>query len=130
MIFPIKFLGCPLFLGYICWPKVVGALLLLSAPLPYFLSGIPGCLLMFKICSSKTFRQGLILSLPFPSYHSTATAISDNSYYIKESISHYGFTAPRLTLPSKKLCPCSSILLETPCSTSFPLPKLRLCLCH
>ena len=33
MIFPKKCLGCPPFLGYICWPKVVGALLLLSAPL-------------------------------------------------------------------------------------------------
>ena len=42
MIFPKKCLGCPPFLGYICWPKVVGALLLLSAPLPYFLSGVPG----------------------------------------------------------------------------------------
>ena len=42
MIFPKKFLGCPPFLGYICWPKVAGVLLLLSAPLPYFLSGVPG----------------------------------------------------------------------------------------
>ena len=33
MIFPKKCLGCPPFLGYICWPKVVGTLLLLSAPL-------------------------------------------------------------------------------------------------
>ena len=33
MIFPKKCLGCPPFLGYICWPKVVGALLLLSGPL-------------------------------------------------------------------------------------------------
>ena len=33
MILPKKCLGCPLFLGFICWPKVVGALLLLSAPL-------------------------------------------------------------------------------------------------
>ena len=39
MIFPKKCLRCPLFPGYICWPKVVGALLLLSAP--YFLSGVP-----------------------------------------------------------------------------------------
>ena len=43
MIFSKKCLGCPPFLGYICWPKVVGALLLLSAPLPYFLSGVPAC---------------------------------------------------------------------------------------
>ena len=41
MIFPKKCLGCPPFLGYICWPKVIGALLLPSAPLPYFLSGVP-----------------------------------------------------------------------------------------
>ena len=33
MIFPKKCLGYPPFLGYICWPKVVGALLLLLAPL-------------------------------------------------------------------------------------------------
>ena len=33
MIFPKKCLGCPPFLGYICWPKAIGALLLLSAPL-------------------------------------------------------------------------------------------------
>ena len=33
MIFPKKCLGYPSFLGYIWWPKVVGALLLLSAPL-------------------------------------------------------------------------------------------------
>ena len=33
MIFPKKCLGCPPFLRYICWPKVVGAPLLLSAPL-------------------------------------------------------------------------------------------------
>ena len=31
MIFSKNCLGCPPFLGYICWPKVVGALLLLSA---------------------------------------------------------------------------------------------------
>ena len=43
MIFPRKCLGCPPFLGYIFWPKVVGALLLLLAPLPYFLSGVPVC---------------------------------------------------------------------------------------
>ena len=41
MIFPKKCLRCPPFLGYICWPKVVGAFLLLSTPLSYFLSGIP-----------------------------------------------------------------------------------------
>ena len=41
MIFPKKCLGCPPFLGYTCWPKGAGALLLLSAPLPYFLSGVP-----------------------------------------------------------------------------------------
>ena len=41
MIFPKKCLECPPFLGYICWPKVVGVLLLLSVPLPYFLSGVP-----------------------------------------------------------------------------------------
>ena len=28
-----KCLGCPPFLGYICWRKVVGSLLFLSAPL-------------------------------------------------------------------------------------------------
>ena len=33
MIFPIKCLGCPPFLGYISWRKVVGSLLLLSAHL-------------------------------------------------------------------------------------------------
>ena len=33
MIFPKKCTGCPPFLGYICWPKVVGAFLLLSTPL-------------------------------------------------------------------------------------------------
>ena len=33
MISPRKCLGCPPFLEYICWPNVVGALLLLSAPL-------------------------------------------------------------------------------------------------
>ena len=33
MILTKKCLGCPPFLGYICWPKVVGALLLLLAPL-------------------------------------------------------------------------------------------------
>ena len=33
MIFAKQLLGCPPFLGYVCWPKVVGALLLLSAPL-------------------------------------------------------------------------------------------------
>ena len=45
MIFPKKCLGCPPFLGYICWPKVVGAFLLLPAPLLYFLSGVPGFLI-------------------------------------------------------------------------------------
>ena len=38
MRFPKKCHECPLCLGDICWPKVVGALLLLSAPLPYYLS--------------------------------------------------------------------------------------------
>ena len=33
MIFSLKWLGCPPFLGYISWPKVVGSPLLLSAPL-------------------------------------------------------------------------------------------------
>ena len=42
MKFPRKCIRCPPFLGYICWPKIVGALLLLLAPLPYFLSGVPG----------------------------------------------------------------------------------------
>ena len=41
MIFPKKCFGCPPFLGYICWSMVVGAFLLLSAPLPYYLSGVP-----------------------------------------------------------------------------------------
>ena len=39
---PKECLGCPPFLGQIRWPKVVGALLLLLAPLPYYRSGIPG----------------------------------------------------------------------------------------
>ena len=41
VLLPRKCLGYPPFLGYIYWPKVVGALLLLSAPLPYFTSGVP-----------------------------------------------------------------------------------------
>ena len=41
MILPKKCLGCPPFLGYICWPRVVGALFLLLAPLPYYLFGVP-----------------------------------------------------------------------------------------
>ena len=46
MTFPKKCLGYPPFLGYICWPEVVGALLLLLAPLPYFLSGVPAIIYM------------------------------------------------------------------------------------
>ena len=44
MIFPKKCFGCPPFLGYICWPKVVGALLLLPAPLAllFFRRPCPG----------------------------------------------------------------------------------------
>ena len=43
MIFPKKCLGCPPFLGCICWPKVVGALLLLSAPLTLLSFQRPWC---------------------------------------------------------------------------------------
>ena len=68
MIFFKKCLGCPTFLGYICWPKVVGALLLLSAPLAllYFRRPWPlqfeqqrscilfFCLLLFSYFASYT----------------------------------------------------------------------------
>ena len=58
MIFPKRCLGCPPFLGYICWPKIVGALLLLSAPLPYFLSGVPEHRFDISLLYRKHYKCG------------------------------------------------------------------------
>ena len=72
MIFPKKCLGCPPFLGYICWPKVVGALLLLSAPFALFSFRRPWQVLL-KIasnlieicCASVPVRASLVSCLHF-----------------------------------------------------------------
>ena len=57
MIFPKKCLGCLPILGYICWPKKVGALLLLSAPLPYYLSGVPNVKLGSEVVNVSLSRR-------------------------------------------------------------------------
>ena len=58
MIFPKKCLGCPPFLGYSYWPKVVGALLLLSAPLALLSFRRFWCQrLFFKVSYKDTCRK-------------------------------------------------------------------------
>ena len=67
MIFPKKCIGCPPFLGYICWPKVVGALLLLSAPFALLSFRRPWqVLLKIAICSASVpVRASLVCCLHF-----------------------------------------------------------------
>ena len=62
MIFPKKCLGCPPFLGYICWPKVVGALFLLSAtPCPTFFPASLGQ----DLCSLQEMNKCALFLAPF-----------------------------------------------------------------
>ena len=76
MIFPKKCLGCPPFLGYICWPKVVGALLLLSAPLALLSFRRPCLHLYFHshryeakcFCAFLNPHHNLMLKLVFHSH--------------------------------------------------------------
>ena len=57
MIFLKKCLGCPPFLGYICWPKVVGALCSCRPSLSYFLSGVPAWLPYFIVQRTLVFLR-------------------------------------------------------------------------